>query len=252
MYTLLALLTAFTALVLLIGLLRPSLIIRFLVAPLLPQVLFCGGGRRREISITIDDGPSEQIDTGAHGASSPGSQALLDLLRELKVPATLFLISGHLEHASPEFIRHALADGHRIGNHMTEDSVSALLSPDRFRTQLESAEKALRGAAAPNKLPRPLQWFRPGGGWFRPSMLRALKVREYRLVLGSVFPWDTFHPPLAFLRWFVLTNSHPGAIIVLHDRKDTLSATLSVLRTIVPELQRRGYHFVSLADLLAG
>ncbi len=252
MDSLFVLLTILTGFAVLIGVLRPTSIIRYLVAPLLPQVLFCGGGSRREIAITIDDGPSKRIVASAHGSRSPGSQSLLDLLRELKVPATLFLISDHLEHAPPEFIRHALADGHTIGNHMTEDSVSALLSPDRFRTQLESAEKALRGAAAPIELPRPLLWFRPGGGWFRPSMLRSLKAREYRLVLGSVFPWDTFHPPLAFLRWFVLTNSHPGAILVLHDRIDTLPTTLSVLRIIVPELQRRGYRFVSLADLVAG
>jgi peptidoglycan/xylan/chitin deacetylase (PgdA/CDA1 family) len=67
-----------------------------------------------------------------------------------------------------------------------------------------------------------------------------------------VFPWDTFHPPLAFLRWFVLRNAHPGAILVLHDRPDTIDATLATLRAVVPELRRRGYSFVTLDSLVRG
>jgi peptidoglycan/xylan/chitin deacetylase (PgdA/CDA1 family) len=77
-------------------------------------------------------------------------------------------------------------------------------------------------------------------------MLRMLQAEGYRLVLGSVFPWDTFHPPQAFLGWFVLRNVHPGAILVLHDRPDTIAATLATLRAVVPELRRRGYSFVTL------
>ena len=82
-------------------------------------------------------------------------------------------------------------------------------------------------------------------------MLQALTQRGYRLVLGSVFPWDTFHPPHAFLRWFVLRNVHPGAILVMHDRPDTIAATLSTLRSVIPELRRRGYRFVRLEELIA-
>ena len=81
-------------------------------------------------------------------------------------------------------------------------------------------------------------------------MLRSVAERGYRLVLGSIFPWDTFHPPLAWMRWFVLTNAHPGAILILHDRPDTLPATMALLRQVVPPLRRRGYRFVTLERLL--
>jgi peptidoglycan/xylan/chitin deacetylase (PgdA/CDA1 family) len=50
---------------------------------------------------------------------------------------------------------------------------------------------------------------------------------------------------------FVQNNVHPGAILVLHDRPDTLPATLALLARLVPELRRRGYRFVSLPELLA-
>jgi len=212
-------LTVLALLLALLVLLRPSLLVRFLLA------------------LTIDDGPS------------PGSAELLALLRELQVPATLFVISGHLDRGDPAYLAQALADGHTIGHHMNEDSVSARLSPAAFRQAFDRAASDLRGAAAPRGLR--LRWFRPGGGWIRPSMLRSVAARGYRLVLGSIFPWDTFHPPLAWMRWFVLRNAHPGAILVLHDRPDTLPATIELLRLVVPALRQRGYRFVGLDHLLS-
>jgi peptidoglycan-N-acetylglucosamine deacetylase len=230
-------LTVLALLLALIVLLRPSLLARFLLAPLLPGVIFCGDGRRRELALTIDDGPS------------PGSAELLALLQELQVPTTLFVISGHLDRGDPAYLAQALADGHAIGHHMHEDSVSARLSPASFRQAFDRAAADLRGAAAPRGLP--LRWFRPGGGWIRPSMLRSVAGRGYRLVLGSIFPWDTFHPPLTWMAWFMLRNAHPGAILVLHDRPDTLPATIELLRKVVPALRQRGYRFVSLDRLLS-
>jgi len=37
---------------------------------------------------------------------------------------------------------------------------------------------------------------------------------------------------------------------VLHDRPDTLAATLATLREVVPALRRRGYRFVGLDQLV--
>ena len=80
------------------------------------------------------------------------------------------------------------------------------------------------------------------------SLNRVVAAQE--AIRGSIFPWDTFHPPQAWMRWFVLTNAHPGAILILHDRPDTLPATMALLRQVVPALRRRGYRFVTLERLL--
>lgn len=82
-------------------------------------------------------------------------------------------------------------------------------------------------------------------------MVLNVAARGYRLVLGSIFPWDTFHPPLAWMGWFVLRNAHPDAILVLHNRPDTLPATIELLRRVVPALRQRGYRFVRLDRLLS-
>jgi peptidoglycan-N-acetylglucosamine deacetylase len=211
---------------------------RRLVVPLCPSVLFCAPAAGRRLALTIDDGPS------------PGSDQLLELLRELQLPATLFLIGDHLEQGPAGFVARALADGHRIGNHMRVDGVSARLDEAAFQAQLLHTERVLKRAAAPQRLA--LHWFRPGGGWFHRRMLRQLAAAHYRLALGSLFPLDTNRPPLWFLRRFLLLHAHPGAVIVLHDRPDTLAATLATLRRVVPALRRRGYRFVGLDELAAG
>lgn len=208
---------------------------RLALVPLLPEVLFCGSPAGRELAITIDDGPS------------PGSDQLLELLAQLQVPATLFLIGDHLERGPADFVRRALAAGHQIGNHLLVDAVSARLEADAFADQLRLTEEALQRAAAPRCLA--LHWCRPGGGWFHPRMLGQLTAAGYRLALGSLFPLDTCHPPAWFLVRFLLLNTHPGGVIVLHDRPDTLPATLATLGQVVPALQCRGYRFVRLEDL---
>ena len=144
------------------------------------------------------------------------------------MPATFFLIGigCHVEQDASGFVARALAEGHGIGHHAA--------SP--------------RQQAAPR--PLSLHWFRPGGGRFPPAMLRTLAAEGYPLVLGSIFPWDTLRRPLAFLLRFLLANAHPGGILVLHDRPDTIDATLARLCAVVPELRRRGYALVRLESRL--
>lgn len=215
--------------------LLPSMLIRLLLVPMFPRVVFCGPGRQKRLALTIDDGPS------------PGSEALLALLRELEVPVTFFLIGTHLER-DHRFPRRALQQGHDLGNHLWCDESSADLPPALFQQQLADTERVIARAAAPATLR--WRWFRPGQGWFHRAMLDALAARSYRLVLGSIFPWDTLRPPLWFVRLFVRLNAHPGGILVLHDTPALSGRTLESLRRVVPDLRRRGYRFVPLQELL--
>lgn len=217
--------------------LLPSLLIRHVLAPLAPGVTFCGSAAEPELALTIDDGPS-----------GVGSDALLDLLLELGVPATFFLIGSNLRR-NPQFARRAVAEGHQLGNHLWVDSLSALLPRREFLRQCDGTERSIRRCAAP-LMPR-LHWLRPGGGWFHPPLLAWAAARNYRLVLGSIFPWDTVRPPAWFQRWFILANAHPGGILVLHDTPVLNRQTLATLRQVVPELKRQGYRFVDL-DTLSG
>jgi peptidoglycan/xylan/chitin deacetylase (PgdA/CDA1 family) len=214
---------------------RPTLLARGLLAPLLPAGIFCGPADSRQLALTIDDGPSGE-----------GSDRLLAVLKRHGVPATFFLIGSHLQRRQG-FAGRVTAQGHAAGHHMLVDSRSACLDRQDFEQAFTDTEQLLR-----QELPEQtrLKWFRPGGGWFHRRMLGWVKAHGYRLVLGSIFPWDTFHPPARFLRAFLLCNAHPGGIIVMHDRPDTINATIAALDEVLPKLKQRGFHFVSLERLL--
>jgi peptidoglycan-N-acetylglucosamine deacetylase len=214
---------------------RPTLIVRWLIAPLLPSLIFCGRVDHKSLALTIDDGPSGE-----------GSNLLLALLKRHRVPATFFLIGSHLQDVDG-FAWHVVDQGHAAGHHMLVDSRSACLDQGTFTAQFTLTEELIK-----QQLPQhvSLKWFRPGGGWFHGKMINWVAQRGYKLVLGSIFPWDTFHPPAWFLRAFLLCNAHPGGIIVMHDRPDTINATIATLEEVLPKLKQRGFHFVSLESLL--
>jgi peptidoglycan/xylan/chitin deacetylase (PgdA/CDA1 family) len=72
-------------------------------------------------------------------------------------------------------------------------------------------------------------------------------------VLGSIWPLDGLGIPAPeqAQRWFVEQFAHPGGIVILHDTKDANPATRRTLLQEVPELQQRGFSFVTLSTLLA-
>ncbi|UUZ92207.1 hypothetical protein LJK87_43535 [Paenibacillus sp. P25] len=49
----------------------------------------------------------------------------------------------------------------------------------------------------------------------------------------------------------VLSNVHNGDIILFHDLQGDCSQTVEALKRILPELQRRGYQFLTVSDLIA-
>jgi hypothetical protein len=82
-------------------------------------------------------------------------------------------------------------------------------------------------------------------------MIAAMTRQGYRCALGSVYPYDATIPSTTFSIWHVLRNVRPGAILILHDGGTRGQRTAQVLRTVLPELRRRGLRVVSLSELTA-
>ncbi|MGB3612379.1 MAG: hypothetical protein WBA10_01205, partial [Elainellaceae cyanobacterium] len=104
-----------------------------------------------------------------------------------------------------------------------------------------------------------IRWFRPGRGVYNQgmsTMLRQLQPHGYhpQVALASMVPLDTrneFKSP-AFTLPYASTVVFPGAILVLHggsEERDRNTAT--VLRTLLPSLQARGYRAITLSQLLS-
>jgi len=76
------------------------------------DVIFKGPCDRTVLALSIDDFPSSGIDQ-----PESGTRALLDLLRELAIPATLFVIGERVREHSGMAAR-AVEGGHEFGNQL--------------------------------------------------------------------------------------------------------------------------------------
>ena len=195
------------------------------------EVLFHVETTEKRIALTIDDGPHPTL-----------TKAILDVLAEYGVPATFFVIGGRIP-GNELLLRRLVAEGHELGNHLMTDMPSVRLSADEFARQLALTHHRLRQFG-------PVPWFRPGSGWYNQRMLEQLRPYGYRCVVGSVYPYDAQFSSTEFATNYILGNTQPGSIIILHDGSDERYTTVTVLRRIIPALASRGYRFVTLSALV--
>jgi peptidoglycan-N-acetylglucosamine deacetylase len=196
-----------------------------------PEVVFSVDTDERIVALTIDDGPSA------------ATSELLAVLDEHGAQATFFLIGEHVE-GRPGLARNIVEAGHEVGHHMMQDHPSKDLAEDVFLDRFEEMDRLLDGLGGSRV-------FRPGSGWYDDRMVRTAGERGYRTVLGSVYPFDAHLSWPGFVSWYVLQHTGPGSILVLHDGPERGLRTVEVLRSVLPELDRRGYRVVTVSHLLA-
>ena len=202
-----------------------------IVSAIAPGVVYFQDTDDRVVALTIDDGPD-----------AIATPKILEVLARHQARATFFLISSRIS-GNESLVMRTMREGHELGNHLTEDEPSIDLSPADFEANLLEAEAVLSNFATPS-------WLRPASGWYDKEMIATAEKHNYRVALGSVFPYDTNIPSTQFAARHILTNVRPGDIIVLHDGGDRGDRTASVLEIVLPELQRQGYRIVTLSELL--
>ncbi|OAP56429.1 hypothetical protein AYL99_09608 [Fonsecaea erecta] len=193
------------------------------------------------VALTIDDGPSRH------------TREIQRLLKAHQgaVRATFFVIGSHIP-GHEETLRDLVCDGHELANHAMHDEPSLRLPPEELGRQIQAVERQIHdiyaSSAVKQQQQQPPKYFRPGSGFFNATMLALLTRPElnYRLVLGSVYPWDAQIPWPRLNAWHILRSVTPGAIVVIHDRE----WTAPMLRIVLPELTRRGWRVGTVTDLL--
>jgi peptidoglycan/xylan/chitin deacetylase (PgdA/CDA1 family) len=197
-----------------------------------PGCLYRVATQNPAVALTLDDGP-DPITTPLIAAE----------LQRHGAHATFFLIAERVP-GSEQLVDQLVAAGHELGNHFTRDRASIRLGAAAFARDLEEAHRVLAHHG-------PVHWARPGSGWYSQTMIATMERRGYRCALGSVYPYDAMIPSVAFSRWHILRNVRPGAVVILHDGGARGRRTVRVLRTVLSELQRRGFRVVTLSELAA-
>jgi peptidoglycan/xylan/chitin deacetylase (PgdA/CDA1 family) len=186
----------------------------------------------KTVALTLDDGPD-----------STTTPELLKILADNDARATFFLISSHVK-GNDTIVARIVREGHEIGNHFSENEASISLSPREFERSFLTADSVLKRFA-------PVRWVRPGSGHYNARMVRTFRSHRYQCALGSVYPFDPQIRWPAFSSWVIRQQVRPGAIIILHDNGYKGRNTAKTLRSVLPDMKRRGYRVVTLSELTA-
>lgn len=204
---------------------------------------------RREIALTIDDGPDPQV-----------TPQVLDILDNYQAKATFFCI-GNKALQYPELCHEIVRRGHLIENHSQQHRHNfSLLGIKDFTREIELAQKTLFNITGK----RP-QFFRAPAGLRNPFLEPVLSRLGLRLVSWSARGFDTQVTNIEKVSKKLLAGLRPGAILLLHDGNAAISKTntasktnlttktnipiiLAVLPTLLEAAKKRNLHFVTLQD----
>jgi peptidoglycan/xylan/chitin deacetylase (PgdA/CDA1 family) len=202
-------------------------------------VLIRGPQAGKRISLTFDDGPAEHF-----------TEQILDILREHHVPATFFVCGKNVE-AHPDLLRRIAREGHEIGNHTYSHPYVYFKSRRRIAKEIDHTQVIIEEATGL----RP-KVFRPpyGARWF--GLVPTSRERGMHLVLWSAAGYD-WKKDAQGITEATLRELKPGAVILLHDGRETRPAaeidrspTVLALPGIIAGARRQGYTFAPLKDFL--
>ena len=171
--------------------------------------------------------------------------ALLDLLAELGVKATFFVVGAEVD-AHPELCARIAAEGHEIGNHTYTHRYLPIARTRRVARELAATDRAITAATGGKST----TLARPPWGGRAPWTVRAFGSAHKRTVLWDVNSFDWKGAPAAEVTQRVLDRARPGSIILMHDARDGGEVTVEAVRMLVPLLRARGYELVTVTGVI--
>lgn len=181
----------------------------------------------KRIALTFDDGPHPVY-----------TKQLLDGLKERGVHATFFVVGENIP-GREDVIRQMYKDGHLIGNHTYDHEDLSRISSEQAcgsLTKTSDLVKEITGSGT--------AYVRaPFGNWNEDLDCRLTMIS----VRWTIDPldWTTKNQDLVVQK--VVSKAGDNDIILLHDYyKSSVEAALE----IVDILQKQGYEFVTVEDLL--
>ncbi len=201
------------------------------VLALLAQPLRAAEEPKCYLALTFDDGPSGEL-----------TERLLEGLAERQVHATFF-VCGYRIAEFPDTLSHIAAAGHEIGLHSSNHDYMQKMDYETALSDLTGCAKAVEDACGVRA-----QLFRPPGGLYGDTLLRAAKDAGLSVILWSVDPCDWNEAAWDGVLPTVLSEAHDGRIILMHD----LSAhSVTCALQAVDRLQAQGYTFCTVSELAA-
>jgi len=168
--------------------------------------------------------------------------AILDTLKEKKVPATFF-VNGHYVKSASEQIERMLAEGHIVANHATNHYDMTTVSVELFVEEVQGLEELYveRFPDAP-----PMRYFRPPSGNCSEWVLKMAEKMGYKTVLWSwaYYDWNVNDQmPIADAMAKIKRGLHNGCVYMLHPESST---NTTMLGQMIDYIRSQGYEILPL------
>lgn len=182
---------------------------------------------QKKIALTFDDGPHPYY-----------TEQLLDGLKERGVKATFFVTGEHAKlHA--DIIKRMSEDGHLIGNHTYSHMQLGKTNREEFKEELVQTNEVIKGITGEEVI-----YVRPPYGSWDKELETELNMFP---VLWTIDPLDWCSDNVDAVTKKVLSKAGENDIILMHDY---YASTVTAALQIVDELQKEGYEFVTVEEIL--
>jgi peptidoglycan/xylan/chitin deacetylase (PgdA/CDA1 family) len=205
-------------------------------AAAVPGPHYYAPGSGKTVALTFDDGPG------------PSTQAIINILRAYRVPATFFNI-GQNEAARQALVQEEAKDGFVIGNHTWSHPVMTALPAGSQASQMDQASAEQRRLTGHY----PVVLRPPYGNWNATTLalaasrgmtvwLWSVDTEDWKAAGSSSPYWVNRIVSLAEREGGVL--QHP--VVLMHNAPSGDPATVQALPTIIKYFSSHGYRFVIL------
>lgn len=199
-------------------------------------------GNGANVSFTFDDGPWPD-----------STSQVLKLLKQHHVQATFCLI-GNQAKAHPSLVRREVAAGHELCAHSRDHDLAMGKKGARYVDAevgdglVEIKKAAPRGT--------PVRFYRQPGGLWSPTVVKAMNKHDLDPLRWSDDPRDWSRPGSTVIVRRVVSQLHPGAVILMHDGGGDRSQSVEALRFLLHALIAAGWKpvlapYVKMSDKAA-
>ncbi len=196
------------------------------------SIVYKGKTDKKIVALTFDDGPDDVV-----------TPKVLDILKRFKIKATFFFLGKQIE-KNPAVVRRAQREGHLVLNHSWSHPRLSEVTNNQFIDEIKKTEKALSRLIGP----RPLL-MRPPHGDVNRNIFHQLKNLGYKIVMWSLDTMDWKAKESSAISDKVLSEIHPGAIVLMHSQGDKM-LTANSLPVMIKGLKAKGYRFATVDRLL--
>nr|WP_102694428.1 polysaccharide deacetylase family protein [Rummeliibacillus pycnus] len=197
------------------------------------QVLWDIQTEEKVIALTFDDGPDPRY-----------TPEILDLLAKYDAKATFFVLGKSAE-KYPKIIERAYDEGHELANHTYSHPFKA--RGKKLVDELNKTNEIIEGITGYSPV-----LFRPVGGIYTDEMINTAQKSGFKVVIWSwhLDTQDWKNPGVRRIVRKVLNGTTPGDVILFHDGGGNRTQTIKSLEQILPILQKKGYKFVTISELM--